>query len=89
MTREKWVKVEEAAKQVGKSVDTLRRWRREGRISVVSGHVAIDQVVEVEKAMRERNPNEYASPVVALARDLGVDANELRAALAAVIDTAS
>lgn len=85
MTRVKWVKVEDAAKQIGKSVDTIRRWRREGRLTFISGHVDIDRVVEIEKMMRERNPTEYGSPVVALARDLGVDPDDLRTGIAAML----
>ena len=80
-----WLPLDEAAKRVGKSVRTLRRWQEAGAISIVEGYIEAVELERAEKMMRERNPALYAPPVVALARDLGIEPDVLRDELRALV----
>lgn len=51
---DRWLTVREAAERVGRSFVTIKRWRRQGEITVVVGRVRESQLLEVDRRMRGR-----------------------------------
>ncbi|MDN3309575.1 helix-turn-helix domain-containing protein [Microbacterium oryzae] len=49
-----WLSVEEAAERVGKDKQTIRRWRREGKLRTLHGLIHADTLVQVDAEQRDR-----------------------------------
>ena len=77
--------VSEAAKRVGKAESTIHRWRREGILEVHAGGVRERDLLRADRIARDRNPASRQTPVVALARDLGIEPAVLREELRAMV----
>ena len=67
-----WMTVEDAAKRVGKSTDTIYRWARGGHIRILNGLIPEAQLLKTEKMMRQRKgrpralESEPAKPITEL-----------------------
>lgn len=49
-----WLTIEEAAKRLGKSTDTVYRWAREGLITIVGQRVLETQLLAADRTKRQR-----------------------------------
>lgn len=77
--------IAEAAKRVGRAESTIRRWERDGLLTVFAGLVDERELLQAEKRARTRNPAGRRTPLVALAREIGIEPDVLREELRALV----
>ena len=87
MSQEQQIRIGAAASALGVSVDTLRRWERDGRVSFErSGGQRVLAATELARLLRERGSNRVASS--ARNRLDGVVVSVQREGLVAVVELA-
>lgn len=77
--------IKAAALRVGRAESTIRRWRREGLIEFYGGRVRGSDLLRAEQRARERDPSSRQTPLIALARELGIEPDVLRQELRALV----